>query len=98
MVVSALARALLVNGFMLKSSRRHHQARSGCYVPADRKWVAYKPAPCTVWLTARNLDRVDEHRLGRRHRPLRVHQRDFARPNDLPDLEIKDSLRAGQRK
>ena len=55
----------------------------------DSKGVADEPAPRTIRLLARDLDRVQGHLLGRRYVPLGMHQRNVAGLDDLLDMKVK---------
>src|SRR5215470_1568434 len=64
---------------------------------ADRKGITDQPAPCSVRLSARDFNRVQRRRVHRWHFPIRMHQRDLARIDNLPDLEIEDGFGGSKR-
>src|SRR6266850_473642 len=81
----------------LRSPTHYSAAASGASLSPDGKGIADEPAPRTVRLTAGDLDGVYGHYLGRGYFPFSVHQRDVARPDNLLDVEVKNSLSGRKR-
>src|SRR5262245_57773283 len=59
---------------------------------AHSKGVSDKPAPRAVRLATGDLNSILGHRLGRGYLPFGVHHCDVAGLNNLPDVEVEDSL------
>jgi len=78
------------NSLRMLRSNYSPAAASGASLSPDGKGIADEPAPRTVRLTARDLDRIHGHLLGRGHLPFSVHQRDVAGLDNLLDVEVKD--------